>query len=105
VSLKCRENGGLSNTGQFNLEQAGSFSRLRLRLSTSGDGDGPQSKGTAQPQEITALQALKQDPKRGISRRHRQLLLSMRPAVAHGDELKLSDAGQARLEAEQGNNQ
>ena len=56
------------------------------------------------PHEVTALQTLKQDhPKRGLSRRHRELLLSMGLALAEGQELKLSQAGQARLEAEEGN--
>jgi hypothetical protein len=61
-------------------------------------------KAPLSPQEVAALQALKQSPKRELSRRHRELLLSMGLALAEGEELKLSQAGHARLEAEQGNN-
>ena len=43
-------------------------------------------------------------PKRELSDHHRNLLLSMGFAIAEGEELKLSQAGQAHLEAEQGNN-
>lgn len=53
--------------------------------------------------EIATLQILKQDhPKRPLSRRHRELLLSMELALAEGKELKLSQALRARLETEQG---
>jgi hypothetical protein len=63
------------------------------------------SKAPLSPQEVGALQTLKQDhPKRELSRRHRELLLSMGLVLAEGEELKLSQAGRARLEAEQGNN-
>jgi hypothetical protein len=61
-------------------------------------------KAPLSPQEVAALQALKQNPKRELSRRHRELLLSMGLALAEGEEPKLSQAGRARLEAEQGNN-
>ena len=61
-------------------------------------------KAPLSPQELAALQTLNQDrPKRELSRRHRELLLSMGLALAEGEELKLSDAGQARLEIEQDN--
>ncbi len=62
-------------------------------------------KAPLSPQEVAALQTLKQDrPKRELSHRHRELLLSMGLALAEGEELRLSQAGQARLEVEQGNN-
>jgi hypothetical protein len=61
-------------------------------------------KAPLSPQEVAALQALKQVPKRELSRRHRELLLSMGLALAEGEELKLSQAGHVRLKAEQGNN-
>jgi len=61
-------------------------------------------KAPLSPQEVAALQALKQNPKRELSRRHRDLLLPMGLALGKGEELKLSQAGHARLEAEQGNN-
>ena len=53
-------------------------------------------KAPLSPQEVAALQALKQNPKRELSRRHRELLLSMGLALAEGEELKLSQAGRAR---------
>jgi hypothetical protein len=62
------------------------------------------SKAPLSPHEIAALRALKVHPKRELSDHHRNLLLSMGLAIAEGDELKLSQAGQARLQAEQGNN-
>ena len=61
-------------------------------------------KAPLNPQKVAALQALKQNPKRELSRRHRELLLSMGLAIAEGEELRLSLAGRARLEAELGNN-
>ena len=62
-------------------------------------------KAPLSPQEIAALQTLKQDnPKRELSRRHRELLLSMGLARAEGEELKLSDTGRTRLKTEQGRN-
>ena len=60
-------------------------------------------KAPPSPQEVAALQALKQSPTRELSRRHRELLLSMGLARAGGEEVKLSQAGRARLESEQGN--
>ena len=59
-------------------------------------------KAPLSPQEVAALRALKQNPKRELSRRHRELLLSMGLALAEGEELKLSQAGRVRLEDEQG---
>lgn len=64
---------------------------------------GRSPKAPLSPHEVTALLALKQEPKRKLSHRHRELLLSMGLAHAEGEQLKLSRTGQARLEDEQGN--
>lgn len=60
-------------------------------------------KAPLSPDEVAALRTLKQNPKRELSRRHRELLLSMGLAVAEAEQLKLSDAGHTRLETEQDN--
>lgn len=62
------------------------------------------SKASLSPSEVASLRGLKVDPRRRISGAHRELLLSMDLVVPDGAELKLSEIGNARLEAEKGDN-
>jgi hypothetical protein len=50
--------------------------------------------------EVASLRHLGADSKQQISTVHRQLFLKLSLIVAEGDELKLSDAGQARLDGD-----
>src|SRR6185437_2299686 len=101
VSTLTVENGGLSRSGQFKVEQPAASLRLTVGRSTWGTTMDRNPKASLSPREINVLRALKLPSDRVFSSEDLRLLLSMGLVVEDGATIALSPAGRALLEQEE----